>query len=125
MQDIKRDDLIKGSDFNYAPIIKSYSDDDMKIIQINEDGEYTKIILKKYFKPEPITLVIQQYKKNYDQSADLDDIYYELLMNQIISESVLIEKIPFFLLNIGNFNITYDKLSESLQTKVKKYSGSG
>jgi hypothetical protein len=109
-------DLIK-KDFDYKIIFdKSFNNKNnfkiMNIIECNFNNlNYKKIILKKYFKNNPVTLVIQKYFNN-NITETINDIKYELFMNQIISKFVIIDNIPFFLLNICNFDIKIDKIKE-------------
>jgi len=101
-------DLIKDN-FDYKIILNSSfnSKDNFKVIDLTSD----KIIIKKYFKEFPITIVIQKYNKNNSFSLQITDILYELFINQLISELVIIDKIPFYLLNICNFNINLQVLN--------------
>jgi hypothetical protein len=110
-ENIKIDDLI-GTNFNYQYILNSNYEkkDNFKIINIFDDDKYKKIILKKYFKEFPLTIVVQKYLTN-NEPININDITYELFMNQIISEFVIYDKVPFFLLNICNFNSNLQKLS--------------
>ena len=101
---IKINDILKDDTFDYDNIIFNNSGDkkNFKILHKFEN----KTILKKYFNPWPLTLIIQSSHKN----ILLIDINYELLINQIISEFVILDKIPFYLLNICNFTVEYKKL---------------
>ena len=92
-------DLIKDK-FDYQYILNSSfnSKDNFKIIDIISD----KIIIKKYFKDFPITIMIQKYEKHNILTLKIVDILYELYINQLISELVIVDKIPFYLLNICN-----------------------
>ena len=113
--------IIKDKNFEYQYILNSSlaKKDNFKILSIIEnnfdnlqnDFKYKKIVLKKYFKNYPLTLVIQKYLPKHEESLNIIDIYYELFINQIISEYIINDKIPFFLLNICNFNVELDKLS--------------
>jgi hypothetical protein len=113
--------IIKDKNFEYQYILNSSlaKKDNFKIMSIIEnnfdnlqnDLKYKKIVLKKYFKNFPLTLVIQKYLTKYEETINIVDIYYELFINQIISEYIINDKIPFFLLNICNFNVELDKLS--------------
>jgi hypothetical protein len=100
IENINIQDLIKCEDFNYCEILKNYGDkENYKLINHGND----KVIFKKYFKNYPVTLVCQKHKlKN---SVSIIDINYELMMNQIISEYIISDDIPFYLINICNFNI--------------------
>lgn len=106
IKNITLDDLIKGEDFNYHYVINNTIDNktNFKIMDTFED----KIILKKYSKNFPMTLVIQPNK--LINSVSITDIYYELAMNQITSEFVILDQVPFYLLNVCNFNLSYNKL---------------
>ena len=76
--------------------------ENFKIINVTKNKR-SKIILKKYFKDFPLTLVIQKFNKDLEDTVNIIDIYYELFINQLVSELVIIDKIPFYLLNICNF----------------------
>jgi hypothetical protein len=104
---IKINDLIKNN-FDYKIILNSSfnSKDNFKLI----DNTSNKIILKKYFKNFPVTIMIQKYDKKYSNTLEIIDILYELYINQLISELVIINKIPFYLLNICNFNVNFYEL---------------
>jgi hypothetical protein len=111
LENIKIDDLI-GNDLDYQSILNSNynTKENFKIKNIFGDIQFKKIILKKYFKEFPVTLIIQKYKFN-ENPVNITDITYELFMNQIITGFVIMDKIPFFLLNICNFNIKLERLS--------------
>ena len=110
-ENIKIEDLI-STNLDYQIILNSNYDkkDNFKIINIFGDKIFKKIVLKKYFKDYPLTLIIQKYKTN-NEPTNIIDIIYELFINQIITEFAIVDKIPFFLLNINNFNIQLSKLS--------------
>ncbi len=95
-------DLVKDK-FDYQYILNSAfnTKDNFKIIENIND----KIILKKYFKDFPVTIIIQKYDKHNILSLKIIDVLYELYVNQLISELVIVDKIPFYLLNICNFNL--------------------
>lgn len=97
-------DILKDKDFNYQLILNSsFNKENFKLLDIF--GDKKKIILKKYFKNFPITLIIQKYD-NIDNCLKLyEDINNELVFNQIISEFLINNDIPFYLLNICNFTI--------------------
>jgi hypothetical protein len=78
---ININDLI-GTEFDYQTILNSNYDskENFKIKNIFGDKELKKIILKKYFKDYPLTLVIQKYRTN-DNPININDIVYELFMN--------------------------------------------
>jgi len=114
--------LIKDNSFEYQFILNSSLEnkDNFKIMTIIEnryfnkdDEDYKKLVLKKYFKNHPLTLIIQKHNTKYKDTLNIIDIYFELFINQIISEFIINDKIPFFLLNICNFNIEFDKLRAS------------
>jgi len=115
--------IIKDSKFEHQYILNSALEkkDNFKIMTIidNNNENYfasssetknKKLILKKYFKNYPLTLVIQKHLVKYEETLNMIDIYFELFMNQLISEYIINDKIPFYLLNICNFNIELDKL---------------
>ena len=124
-ENIKIDDLI-GENLDYQIVLSSNYDskENFKIKNIFGDNTYKKIILKKYFKEHPLTLIIQKYKIN-DNPINITDITYELFMNQIISKFVMVDKVPFYLLNICNFNLKLSKLSnypDFYDLLIKEYS---
>jgi hypothetical protein len=113
--------ILKDNSFEYQFILNSSLEnkDNFKFMTIvnndilSNNEDYKKLVIKKYFKNHPLTLVIQKHKTKYEDTLNIIDIYYELFMNQIISEFIINDKIPFFLLNICNFNIELDKLRAS------------
>ena len=120
---INMNSIIKDNSFEYQFILNSSLEkkDNFKIMTIidnnsenffvsNSKTQNKKLVLKKYFKNHPITLVIQKHYSKYEETLNMIDIYFELFMNQLISEYIINDKIPFFLLNICNFNIDLDKL---------------
>ena len=62
---IKIDDLI-GINFDYQYILNSNYEkkENFKIINILGDEKYKKVILKKYFKEFPLTIIIQKYLRS-------------------------------------------------------------
>ena len=101
IENININDLIQcdNSDCSYHILKKYGNDENYKLICDKND----KVVFKKYFIKYPITLVCQKYK--YTESIRIIDILYELLINQIVSEYVILDKVPFYLINICNFNI--------------------
>ena len=121
-ENINMNTIIKDSSFEYQYILNSSLEkkENFKIMTIinndyenNNDIKYKKVVLKKYFKSHPLTLVIQKHQNKYEETLNMIDIYFELLMNQLISEYIINDKIPFYLVNICNFNIELDKLRAS------------
>jgi hypothetical protein len=123
---INMNTIIKDNSFEYQFILNSSLEkkDNFKIMTIidnnydnisenNGETKNKKLILKKYFKNHPLTLVIQKHQNKYEETLNMIDIYFELFMNQIISEYIINDKIPFYLLNICNFNVELDKLRVS------------
>ena len=123
---INMNSIIKDNSFEYQFILNSSLEkkDNFKIMTIidnnsenffvsNSKTQNKKLVLKKYFKNHPITLVIQKHYSKYEETLNMIDIYFELFMNQLISEYIINDKIPFYLLNICNFNIDLDKLRAS------------
>jgi hypothetical protein len=117
--------IIKDSSFEHQFILNSSLErkDNFKVMTIidnnyenlvnNSETKNKKLVLKKYFKNHPITIVIQKHLNKYEETLNMIDIYFELFMNQIISEYIINDKIPFFLLNICNFNINLDQIRVS------------
>jgi len=118
--------IIKDNSFEYQFILNSSLEkkDNFKIMTIIDNNyeniqgsigetKYKKLVLKKYFKNHPLTLVIQKHQNKYEETLNMIDIYFELFMNQLISEYIINDKIPFFLLNICNFNVDLDNLRAS------------
>ena len=112
MADIKIEDLVGGTNLDYQTILNSNFDakENFKIKDIFGIDQYKKIVLKKYFKDFPLTIIVQKYKPT-DNPNNITDIVYELFMNQIISEFAIVDKVPFYLLNICNFNIKLSQLA--------------
>ena len=107
-------DLVK-KDFDYKIIFnKSFKNKDNFKIMAEIDNtvfnhRHKRIILKKYFKNFPVTLMIQKYSNN-DITETIHDLKYELFMNQVVSKFIISENIPFFLLNICNFDVRIEDL---------------
>ena len=87
--------------------------ENFKVIASLFGGLVKKLVLKKYFKDFPLTVVIQQHNSKYTDTLSIVDIYYELFVNQLISELVIIDNIPFYLLNICNFNLDYLQIKDN------------
>ncbi len=87
--------------------------DNFKVMASLFSGLVKKVVLKKYFKDHPITIVIQQHNDKYMDSLSIVDIYYELFVNQLISELVIVDLVPFYLLNICNFNLDYAQIKDN------------
>ena len=107
-EEIIFNDIIKNNDFDYSKILNNIEiKDDIKLIDIIED----KIIIRKNMKTTyPLTLIIQKYNPKIQETLSIIDIYYELYINNIVHEYVIFDKVPFYLLNICNFNIKYEKI---------------
>ena len=106
-QFILNSSLEKKDNFKIMSIIENYSEN---ILVSKDKLQNKKLVLKKYFKNYPLTLVIQKHQNKFEETLNIIDIYFELFMNQLISEYVINDKIPFYLINICNFNIEFDKL---------------
>ena len=102
------DDLFTKTNFKLIVAVNKL--DSFKIKDIFGIDQYKKIVLKKYFKDFPLTIIVQKYKPT-DNPNNITDIVYELFMNQIISEFAIVDKVPFYLLNICNFNIKLSQLA--------------
>ena len=61
-------------------------------------------------------VVLQKYDEDLKDTSSIIDVNYEFFMNQIISQFVIIDKIPFYILNLSNYNFH----SKSLHTKFMK-----
>jgi hypothetical protein len=59
-----------------------------------------------------VIAVFQKHGNNNKDTVKLIDIYYELLLQHVISSFVIVNKIPFYLLNICNFNISYKQFEK-------------
>ena len=97
---------------NEKILVKSDNLENFKFIQTitNTLGE-KKIILKKDLSNYLITIIIQKHNSNIKDTVNMIDIYYELMLNQIVSEFVIIDKIPFYLLNICNVNLDHKQIA--------------
>ena len=113
-ESITLNELIKN-DIDYQVILSNSFGEkqNFKLISSIFGGLVKKVILKKYFKDFPLTVVIQQFNEKYQDSNSINDIYYELMVNQLISEFVIIDNIPFYLLNICNFNLDYGQIKDN------------
>jgi hypothetical protein len=105
---INMNSIIKDNSFEYQFILNSSLEkkDNFKIMTIidnnsenffvsNSKTQNKKLVLKKYFKNYPLTLVIQKHHSKYEETLNIIDIYFELFMNQLISEYIINDKIPF------------------------------
>ena len=115
IEEIVFNDIIKSNEFDYSKILNDIDiKKNTKLIDIIEE----KIILKKDMKKTyPLILIIQKYNQKFQETLSIIDIYYELYINYIVYEYVIFDKIPFYLLNICNFNIEYNKLDSILNFK--------
>ncbi len=113
-EDINLNALLKH-DLDYQMVLSNaYGEkENFKVMATVFGGLLKKVILKKYFKDFPLTVVIQQHNDKYKDSLSIVDIYYELFLNQLISELVIIDNIPFYLLNICNFNLDYGQIKDN------------
>lgn len=112
------DDLIKNNQFNKTPFLTSNSPKDFKPIAIENN---LFITAKKYLPKYPCTLIIQPLNKNIQHTLDIIDIYYELFINQIISEFIFVDKIPFYLVNLCNFVVPLDKIGLDVKQLLDKH----
>jgi hypothetical protein len=113
-ESITLNDLIK-TNVDYQVILSnSFGEkENFKLMANLFSGLVKKVALKKYFKDFPLTLIIQQHNDKYKDSVSVVDIYYELFINQLISELVILDNIPFYLLNICNFNLDYIQIKDN------------
>ena len=78
------------------------------VTNLKNINEYKKVICEcKINKNFNSIIIIQKEKDEYKDTVNIIDINYEFFMNTIISEYVIIDKIPFFLLNLANYKIPY------------------
>jgi hypothetical protein len=109
IENINMSRIIKHGEFDYNKILMNNFNDKKNFKLILEDEH--KIILKKYLNSRfPITLIIQKYDNKYRNSSSFIDITYGLFINYILSEFVILNNIPFYLINICNFNVLYETL---------------
>lgn len=107
-EQINIDDIVKDENFNYRMLLGS-KNGNSNIISSFGDNKNKKVIIKKNQGEYNITIIIQEYENN--NSLDIiHDLTYELMINQLISEYVLIKKVPFYLLNIFNVNIELNRI---------------
>lgn len=113
-EELTLNELLK-QDIDYQMILSNaYGEkENFKVITTIFGGLIKKVILKKYFKDFPLTVIVQQHNDKYKDSLSIVDIYYELFVNQLISELVIIDDIPFYLLNICNFNLDYGQIKDN------------
>ncbi len=113
-ENITLNELIKNNVDYQVILSNSFGEkQNFKLMSSIFGGLVKKVILKKYFKDFPLTVIIQQFNENYQDSNSINDIYYELMVNQLISEFVIIDNIPFYLLNICNFNLDYGQIKDN------------
>jgi hypothetical protein len=109
IENIDMSRIIKQGEFDYNKILMNNFNDKNNFKLILEDKH--KIILKKYLKSRfPITLIIQKYDNEYRNSSSFIDITYGLFINYILTEFVILNDIPFYLINMCNFNVLYETL---------------
>ncbi len=109
IENIDMSRIIKQGEFDYNKILMNNFNDKKNFKLILEDNH--KIILKKYLNSRfPITLIIQKYDNKYRNSSSFIDITYGLFINYILSEFVILNDIPFYLINMCNFNVLYETL---------------
>ena len=109
IENIDMSRIIKQGEFDYNKILMNNFNDKKNFKLILEDKH--KIILKKYLNSRfPITLIIQKYDNKYRNSSSFIDITYGLFINYILSEFVILNDIPFYLINMCNFNVLYESL---------------
>jgi hypothetical protein len=126
-ENISLNDLVKSSNFEYQYILNTSSSDkpNFEVLDtIVDNYNNKKIILKKHLREKPILLILQKNENNLTGTTSIIDIYYELFMNQIISEFIIYDKIPFYLINICNFNIKSEiimTIPEFRDLVVKEY----
>jgi hypothetical protein len=110
INDITLSDIVKNDNFDYSVILNNSVGHKMNFKLI--DAIDSKLILKKYFQNYPLTIIIQKHKEELNNTKNIIDIYYGLFMIQIIMEYRLLNNIPFYLLNICNFNIYHEDLTK-------------
>ena len=109
IENIDMSRILKQGEFDYNKILMNNFNDKKNFKLILEDEH--KIILKKYLNSRfPITLIIQKYDNKYRNSSSFIDITYGLFINYILSEFVILNDIPFYLINMCNFNVLYETL---------------
>ena len=124
---ITMNELVKSNDFEYQYILNTSSPNEQPIEvmdSIVDNSNNKKVIIKKYLQQKPLLMILQKDENNLVGTTSIIDIYYELFMNQIISEFIIFDKIPFYLINICNFNIKCDKLitiSDFRDLVIKEY----
>ena len=104
----KKDDNDNDVNIDIKSVLKN------KIAHISTTEDKKKVISNIFInscKTDVIAIFQKHDKKNKD-TVNLIDIYYELLMQQIISSYVIVDKIPFYILNICNFNIPYKQIKD-------------
>lgn len=113
-EEITLNDLLKHN-IDYQMILSNaYGEkENFKLMTTLFSGLIKKVVLKKYFKDFPLTIVVQQHNDKYKDSLSIVDIYYELFVNQLVSELIIIDNIPFYLLNICNFNLDYGQIKDN------------
>ena len=57
-------------------------------------------------------IVLQKFDDNLKDTSSIIDVYYEFFINQIISQFVIVDKIPFYLLNISNYDFYLNDLKK-------------
>jgi hypothetical protein len=116
---IKIGNLLKEN-IDYDDIIKKK----ISLVEIITTADEKKILITIQMKKYPVLMIIQKYKSNINVNSTfkIEDIIFELFMNQVISEFVILDRIPFFILNICNFNINLEniKRNEELYKIVSK-----
>jgi hypothetical protein len=110
ISELTHNDIIKDDTFDYEYILKKDKNNTINILDtIIDINSNIKLLLEIKMKDNAFLFMIQKHKE-YFLNRDFIDIYYELFINKILSEFIILEKVPFYLLNICNFNIKCNNL---------------
>lgn len=119
IENITLSDIVKNDNFDYQLILNSVLENKPNFDII--DAIDSKVILKKYCKNYPLTIVIQKHNNEIQHTKNIIDIYYGLFIIQIVMEYRLLNNVPFYLLNICNFNIYNDDLNNDYSSVINSF----
>jgi hypothetical protein len=101
--------LVKTNDYDNSEILNEKIK--LNLIGISKDSSnHQKILMTAELKKNNCLIILQKDEYNILGTSSIKDIYYELFMNQVISEFIIHEKLPFYLINICNFNVKYNDI---------------
>ena len=103
LTDLVRDESDNKNLLNNVKNINLMNDHKDNLLSFGEKSN--KIVFNsKINKDFDSIVVLQKYDEDLKDTSSIIDVNYEFFMNQIISQFVIIDKIPFYILNLSNYN---------------------